>query len=63
MWTITIKDVPENIISNFYKTIFSYDEVTFLPKKYIDSKEYIEEDFEVFSNMEDLVRDLQKYKK
>lgn len=63
MATITIENVPEAFIKKYYKTTFSYDEVKFEPKKYIDSNEYKNEEYEVFQSMEDMVSDLQKYKK
>jgi len=63
MATIIIEDVPESIVKKYYKTIFSYNEVKFETKKYIETDEYKNEEFKVFQNMEDLVVDLQKYKK
>lgn len=63
MATITIENVPETFIKKYFKTTFSYDEVKIEPKKYIETDEYKNENFEVFQSMEDLVIDLQKYKK
>lgn len=63
MATITIENVPDNLAKSYIKTTFSYNEVTFSPKKYINSEEYINEDFEEFDSMESLVQNLQKYKK
>jgi len=63
MATIIIENVPETFVKKYFKTTFSYDEVEFKPKKYIETDEYKNEEFEVFQNMEDLVFDLQKYKK
>lgn len=69
MATVTIENVPDNIVKSFGDKIL-YDEMTnsFLPKKrlkvekYIKSSEYLNDSSESFSSMKDLILDLKKQK-